>query len=404
MHVPGPADVELAADRLADGIVTTPCLRSATLSQLTGAEVWLKFENQQFTGSFKDRGSLRRLLELDDDERRRGVIALSAGNHAQGVAHHAGRLNIPATIVMPRTTPYAKVRRTRLLGAEVVQEGRDLAECVAVTEQLIESRSLTLVHPYDDPFVIAGQGTCGLEIFDQAGPLDDVIVPVGGGGLLAGVALAAQARRPDVEIVGVQSRHYDPVARRLGTATDEPPVPGPTLADGIAVKSPGAHNLAIIDEHVREVLTVAEATIERSVALFLDIEKTVAEGAGAVGLAALLEHPERFGGRRVCVIVSGGNIDARVLASVLLRDLVREGRITRLRVEADDLPGSLADVTGIISATGADVVEVSHQRLLTDLPARRVDIDVVIETRGSEHTADLLAALRAAGHGVSLRD
>lgn len=404
MRIPRPDDVEAAAERLAGGVVRTPCLRSDTLSQLTGAEVWVKFENQQYTGSFKDRGSLLRLLALDDDQRRRGVIALSAGNHAQGVAYHAGRLGVPAVIVMPRTTPYAKVRRTRLLGAEVVQEGADIAECVALTDELVATRSLTLVHPYDDPLVIAGQGTCGLEIFDQAGPLDDVVVPVGGGGLLAGVALAAAARRPDVEVIGVQSRHYDPVARRLGTASDVPPVPGPTLADGIAVKSPGAHNLAVIDNHVREVLTVAETTIERAVALLLDIEKTVAEGAGAVGLAALVEHRERFAGRRVCVILTGGNIDARVLASVLLRELVREGRIVRLRVEADDLPGSLAEVTGIISATGADVVEVSHQRLLTDLPARRVDIDVVIETRDTEHTADLLAALRSSGHGVSLRD
>lgn len=394
--------VEAAAEALADGIVRTPCVRSRTLAELTGAaEVWIKFENLQFTGSFKDRGSLVRLLALDDAERGRGVIALSAGNHAQGVAHHAARLGIHATIVMPSTTPYAKVNRTRLLGAEVVQAGRELSECVAVTERLVDERHLTLIHPYDDSLIIAGQGTCGLEIDADAGELDDVVVPIGGGGLIAGVALAMADRRPEVAIVGVQSERYDPVARARGRSAAA--VTGATLADGIAVKSPGARNLEIIDRLVGDVRTVSEESIERAIALFLDIEKSVAEGAGAAALAAVLEHPERFRGRRVCVILSGGNIDARVLASVLLRDLVRTGRIAHLHVEADDLPGSLADVTRIISESGADVVEVSHQRLLTELPARRVDIDVMVETRGNDHTDALIDQLREAGHGVKLR-
>ena len=395
-------DVEAARVRLDGGIVRTPCLRSRTLADLTGAaEIWVKFENLQFTGSFKDRGSLLRLLALDERHHARGVIALSAGNHAQGVAHHAARLGIHATIVMPSTTPYAKVNRTRLLGAEVVLAGRERSECVATTERLVEERQLTLVHPYDDPLIIAGQGTCGLEIHDDAGPLDGVVVPIGGGGLSGGVALAFAARRPEGEIVGVQSERYDTIARARGLAA--PTVTGATLADGIAVKSPGLRNLTLIDELVADVRTVSEESIERAIAQFLDIEKSVAEGAGAAALAAVLEHPERFRGRRVGVILSGGNIDARVLASVLLRGLVRDGRIAHLRVEADDLPGSLADVTRIISDSGADVVEVSHQRLLTELPARRVDIDVMVETRGAEHTEQLIALLRDAGHGVRLR-
>lgn len=394
-------EIEAAAVQIDGGTVHTPCLRSHTLSDLTGAEIWVKFENLQFTGSFKDRGSLVRLLALSDEQRARGVIALSAGNHAQGVAHHAGRLGVHATIVMPSTTPYAKVNRTRLLGAEVVLAGRELAECAATTERLVDEQHLTLIHPYDDPLIIAGQGTCGLEIDIDAGPLDDVVVPIGGGGLISGVALAMADRRPEVEVIGVQSERYDPVARSRGRTG--PRVTGATLADGIAVKSPGARNLAIIDRLVHYVRTVSEESIERAIALYLDIEKSVAEGAGAAALAAVLEHPERFRGRRVCVILSGGNIDSRVLASVLLRDLVRGGRIAHLRIEADDLPGSLADVTRIISESGADVVEVSHQRLLTELPARRVDIDVMVETRGNEHTESLIERLREAGHGVKLR-
>ncbi len=401
VDVPTIADIEAAAEQIEGGTVRTPCLLSHTLSDLTGADIWVKFENLQFTGSFKDRGALVRLLALDSAQRERGVIALSAGNHAQGVAHHAARLGIQATIVMPSTTPYAKVHRTRLLGAEVVLAGRELAECVATTEHLVEEQHLTLIHPYDDPLIIAGQGTCGLEIDADAGGLDDVVVPIGGGGLIGGVALALADRRPEVQIVGVQSERYDSVARSRGRTG--PAVTGATLADGIAVKSPGERNLAIIDRLVGDVRTVGEESIERAIALFLDIEKSVAEGAGAASLAAVLEHPERFRGRRVCVILSGGNIDARVLASVLLRDLVRTGRIAHLRVEADDLPGSLADVTRIISESGADVVEVSHQRLLTELPARRVDFDVMVETRGTEHTELLIEQLREAGHGVKLR-
>ncbi len=395
-----------AADRLIEGgIVRTPCRRSETLSAITGAEVWVKFENLQFTGSFKDRGSLRRLLDLDADERARGVIALSAGNHAQGVAHHAARLGVPATIVMPGTTPYAKVRNTRALGAEVVQAGADLAACVAVTEALLAERGLTLVHPFDDPLIIAGQGTCGLEIARQAGELDAVVVPVGGGGLAAGMGVALAARRPGCEVIGVQTRRYDAAVRRRHpeVSAEGEPASGPTLADGIAVKQPGVLNAQIIDACISDLISVEETSIERAIALYVDIEKTVAEGAGAASLAALIEHRDRFAGRRVCVVLSGGSIDARLLASVLLRDLVRAGRLTRLRVEADDVPGSLAGVTRTVSDHGADVVEVSHHRLLTDVPARRVDLELVVETRDAEHTAALVEALRSAGNGVDVR-
>ncbi len=393
-------DVRAAADVLSGEIVRTPFLRSATLSDVVGADVRVKFENLQFTGSFKDRGSRCRLVALDDDARRRGVVAQSAGNHAQGVAHHAARLGIPATIVMPTTAPFVKVHRTRELGARVVQEGVDVAACAAVTERLVEAEGLTLVHPFDDPAVIAGQGTVALEMLADADDLDVLVVPVGGGGLICGMAVVARALAPGVEMVGVQVRNWDGVSARNGGIV---PLGGPTLADGIAVKQPGHLTGPMMDRLVDDVLVVGEPSVEEAVVLYLEIEKTVAEGAGAAALAALVEHPGRFAGRRVGVVLTGGNIDSRVLSSVIFRGLVRQGRIAHLRVEADDLPGSLAAVTGLISETGADVVEVSHQRWLTELPVRRVDIDVLVETRGAEHTRRLLDVLQERGLTVTLR-
>ena len=393
-------DVRRAAGVLAGHIVRTPFLRSETLSGLLGADVTIKFENLQFTGSFKDRGSRTKLVTLDTDARRRGVVAQSAGNHAQGVAHHAARLGIPATIVMPTTAPYVKVQRTRELGARVVQEGADVAACAEATERLVLTEGLTLVHPFDDPAVIAGQGTAALEVLEEADDLEVLVVPVGGGGLIGGMAVTMRALAPHVEIVGVQVRNWDGVAARNGGML---PLGGPTLADGIAVKEPGRITGPLIDRLVDDVMVVGEPAVEEAVVLFLEIEKTVAEGAGAAGLAALVEHPERFAGRRTAVMLTGGNIDSRVLSSVIFRGLVRQGRIAHLRVEADDLPGSLAAVTGLISETGADVVEVSHQRWLTELPVRRVDIDVLVETRGADHTRRLLEALDERGLKVTLR-
>lgn len=395
---PTVADVHAAAERIADGVTRTPCLHSATLSEVMGAEVWVKFENLQFTGAFKDRGALNRLLALSDAEREKGVIALSAGNHAQGVAYHARRLGVPATIVMPATTPYAKVRRTKVLGAEVIQAGAELSECVATTEELIAARGLTLIHPFDDRLVIAGQGTCGLEIAAQVADLDDVVVPVGGGGLIAGIALALAERSPRTRITGVQTETYTAVADRFCDADTggRPRLRDRTLADGVAVKSPGGLTVPIIEELVDDVLTVPEDAIETAISLYLDIEKTVAEGAGALSLAALLAHPDRFRGRRVCCVLTGGNIDTRLLGSVLTRQLVKDGRLSRLRIAAADSPGSLADITRIISDAGANVVDVDHQRTVTSLSARSVRIDITVETRDRQHTDAVLDALAAA--------
>jgi threonine dehydratase len=395
-----PEDVVAAAHLLEGQVVRTPFLPSTTLSRLLGAELFVKFENLQFTASFKDRGARCRLERLSPEERRRGVVALSAGNHAQGVAYHAGRLGIPATVVMPTTTPNVKVRQTEQLGARVVQEGTDVAACEEATARLVAEEGLTLVHPYDDPDVIAGQGTVGLEILEEGIDLDALVVPVGGGGLVAGVATITKARRPELEVIGVQVQGWDGLAAR---GSGHPPGGGPTLADGIAVKHPGRITGAIVDRLVDDVVVVAEASIEHAVVLYLEIEKTVSEGAGAAALAAVVEHGERFAGRRVGLVLSGGNIDSRLLSSVILRGLVRQGRMAHLRIEADDLPGSLASVTAIIGRAGADVIEVSHQRLLPGLPVRRVDIDVLVETRGAGHTDRLLAALTEAGHRVTIR-
>lgn len=405
-RLPTAGDVSEAVGRIGDGAIRTPCLYSATLSELTGAQIWIKFENLQFTGSFKDRGSLNRMLALTEDERRVGVIALSAGNHAQGVAHHARRLGVPATIVMPATTPYAKVHGTKVLGAEVLQAGADLSECRALTDEQIESRGLTLIHPYDDALIIAGQGTCGHEIDLDAPELDDVVVPVGGGGLISGVALALAESRPDVRITGAQTERYNAVASRYDgvgeSHGDRPRLREPTLADGVAVKQPGGLCLSIIDELVDAVVTASEPTIETAISLYLGIEKTVAEGAGALSLAAVLAHPERFEGRRVCCILTGGNIDTRLLGAVVSRQLVKEGRLTRLRISANDSPGSLASITATISDAGANVVDVDHQRLVPSVAARQVRIDITIETRDRGHTDEVVDLLVGAGHVVDV--
>jgi threonine dehydratase len=397
------ADIEKAAAVVAGHVVVTPATPSITLAEVTGAaSVVVKFENLQFTASFKERGARNRLAALTEDERRQGVIAVSAGNHAQGVARHASLLGIPATIVMPATTPFTKVEHTAALGAEVVLAGEDLTEARVATDRLREERALVPIHPYDDPLVIAGQGTVGLELADQAPDLEVVVVPIGGGGLISGIAVALADRLPGCEVVGVQSAAC-PSMRNAISEGPPLPTPGGTLADGIAVKEPGVLTTAIVGELVSEILLVGEDAIERAVAMYVEIEKTVAEGAAAACLAAMLEHPAHFAGRRVGLVLSGGNIDSRLLASVLQRNMVREGRIAELVITIDDRPGQLAAVTHVLGDAGVNILEVHHQRLSLDLPARRATVEVLIETRDRAHTTAVTAALSAAGFGVTVR-
>lgn len=384
-------EIRAAARVIRDHVLVTPCLPSRTLSEITGAEVFLKFENLQFTASFKERGALVKLLSLGADQRARGVIAMSAGNHAQAVAYHAQRMSIPAVVVMPRYTPTTKVERTRGFGAEVLLRGEDLAEAGRVAEELGAERSLTLIHPYDDPDIIAGQGTIALEMLAACPELELLVVPVGGGGLIAGNAVAARALRPGIEVIGVETTQYPSMRQAL---RGEPIVCGTaTIAEGIAVKQPGLLTREIVRECVDEIVLVKESWIERAVLLLLDVEKTVVEGAGAVGLAALLEHRARFAGRPVGIILSGGNLDLFPLSSIIQRGLVRSGQLVRLHVALDDRPGSLARVSSCISATGASIVEVHHQRSFTRLPLERVDVEFVLRTRGRDHLDEVVAAL-----------
>jgi len=396
------ADVERAAERIEGGVVRTPCLISQTLSEIAGASVAIKFENLQFTASFKERGALNKLLALSAAERERGVVAMSAGNHAQAVARHAGRLGVRATLVMPRYTPNVKVEQTRQLGAEVVLHGDELAEAALHAEALARERGLVFVHPYDDPAVIAGQGTLALEMLEAHPDLAALLVPVGGGGLAAGCAVAAHGVRPALEVYGVEAERFPSMRQALA---GEPIVCGPdSVAEGIAVKQPGRIPRAILARELREVLLVGESDLEEAVLLLLDVEKTVAEGAGAAALAALLRHRARFAGRKVGVVLSGGNIDGLVLASIIERGLARSGRLARLRVLLPDRPGSLAEVTGLLAESGANVVEVSHERSFGRVPLREAQVDFVLAMRGAEHLAELRAALSAAGYTIALPD
>jgi threonine dehydratase len=387
------------AARQIDGAVSrTPLMHSRTLSQLCGAEIFLKFENLQYTASFKDRGALVKLLSLTHERRAAGVVAASAGNHAQGVAYHAQRLGIPATIVMPVNTPFTKVVRTRDFGAQVVLHGDGVAEAAHHAQELAAAHGFTFVHPYDDPHIIAGQGTVALEMLADRADLEMLVVPVGGGGLISGCAVAAKALRPGIRLFGVEAAQFPSMQRAL---RGEPPLAGgPTIAEGIAVKEPGALTLPIIRELVEDLLIVDEAALERAVQLLLEIEKTVTEGAGAAGLAAVLAQPAVFAGKRVGIVVSGGNIDSRLLASVLMRGMARDGRIARLRVEITDAPGTLAKVAGCIAEAGGNIVEIYHQRLFADVPVKRADLDVVVETRDRAHLLDIIDKLQAAGLAV----
>ncbi len=393
-------DIRAAAQRIGGAVERTPCLHSRTLSQLTGAQVWLKFENLQFTAAFKERGALNKLLLLGEAGRRRGVIAMSAGNHAQGVAHHAARLGTRAVIVMPRGTPNTKLRSTQVLGAEVVLEGDTLAEAARHAHELAAREGLTFIHPYDDPAVVAGQGTVALEMLEQAPALDVLVVPVGGGGLIAGMTVAAKALRPGIEVLGVESRRWCAMHQRLNGLPVE--VGGDTIAEGMAVRDVGELPFSILKGCSTELLLAEEEAIEGAIVALIEFEKTVAEGAGAAGLAALLEHRARFAGRRVGLVISGGNIDTRVLSAVLMRGLVRDGRLVRLRVVMPDVAGSLAKVAALIGEAGGNIVEVQHQRVFGTASAKSPEVEFVVETRDREHTEALVAALASRGVRAAL--
>ena len=387
--------IRAAAQRLSGHVETTPCVHSRTLSQITGAEIYLKFENLQFTASFKERGALNKLSLLTPEQRSKGVIAVSAGNHAQGVAYHAERLGIPAVIVMPRFTPTVKIERTRGFGPEIVLFGDTFDDAREEAGQIAADRGLTMVHPYDDADVIAGQGTIALEMLEQQPDLDCLCVAIGGGGLISGVATAARALKPGIEIIGVQTDQF-PSMYAVFKGVDLPSA-NATLAEGIAVKHPGALTREIVKRLVNDVVLVSEGDIEQAIVMLLEIEKTVVEGAGATGLAATLEHRKLFAGRKVGLILCGGNIDPMVLADIIERGMVRAGRLARIRVHTRDVPGELARAATLIGQAGANIEEVAHQRAFTTLPVQNAELEFVLQTRGPEHIEEVLRTLRNAG-------
>jgi threonine dehydratase len=393
-----PADVRAAATTIASAVSATACKESRTLSEICGCKIWLKFENLQFTSTFKERGALNRLNALSAEERRHGVIAMSAGNHAQGVAYHARRLRIPATIVMPVGTPMVKVENTRRHGAEVIISGTTLEEAGAFARKHGQAHGMTMIHPYDDPLIMAGQGTIALEMLEAVEPLDTLVVPVGGGGLISGMAVAARSLRPALRIVGVQAELYPSMYNAIKHG--HLPMRGDTLAEGIAVKSPGKLTTEIIRGLVDDIVLVTEAEIECAVATLINIEKIVVEGAGAAGLAAVRANPALFAGRNVGLVLTGGNIDTRLIASVLTRELAREGRLTQLSLDIVDRPGQLAAVAALLAEASANIIEVSHQRTFSDLPAKATLLQLVIETRDRAHLEDVLTKLSAAGLDV----
>ncbi|MBC6439971.1 MAG: threonine ammonia-lyase [Rhodospirillales bacterium] len=392
------ADIQAAAELLEGQIIKTPCTHSRTLSEMSGAEVWVKFENLQFTASFKDRGSLVKMSALTDDERERGVIAMSAGNHAQAVAYHAQRLGIPATIVMPEGAPTVKVKNTRRFGARVVLSGETIDEAAIAARQIAADENLTLVHPYDDEKVMAGQGTIGLEMMEAVPDLDVIIVPIGGGGLIGGIATAAKEIKPELEMIGVEAAMFPSMYQTIQGLNVK--AGGRTIADGIAVKTPGKLNIPVIKELVSDIILVTEDQLEHAVQTFVEIEKTVSEGGGAACLAALLAHPERFSGKRVGLVLSGGNIDSRILSAVIEHGLVRDGRMVQLRIEIPDAPGTLAHIAAVIGESDANIIEVYHQRAFSSLPVKQADLDVVLETLDRDHISNIMGRLTAAGFKV----
>lgn len=395
-------DIRAAAGRIVGAVGRTPAVAAPALSEIAGCEIWLKLETLHRTGSFKERGALNKLSTLSAEERRRGVVAMSAGNHAQGVAYHARRLGIPATIVMPEGTPFIKIDRTEAFGAAVLLKGEGLAAAGEAAHELARERGLTFVHPYDDPAVIAGQGTVALEFMADRPDLDALIVPLGGGGLISGIAIAAKALAPAIEIFGVEAALYPSMYRALRGEDPGLPAEPMTLAEGIAVKEPGRLTRRIVAALVSDILLVGEGPLESAVEFLLEQQKLIVEGAGATGLAAVLANRERFAGKRVGIVVTGGNIDGRLLASILMRGLVREGRLVRLRAELPDVPGALSRVSGIIGEHAGNIVEVHHQRLFHDTSVKRAELDVVVETQNRRHVEVLIAALNRAGFPTRL--
>jgi threonine dehydratase len=391
-------DIRAAAERINGAVIRTPMLVSRTLSEVVGAEVWLKFENLQFTAAYKERGALNKLLQLSPEERKRGVIAASAGNHAQAVAYHAKRLGIPATIVMPEPTPTVKVTQTAGFGATVVLFGDMFDDAFAKARELAEDNGYVFIHPFDDPQIIAGAGTVALEMLEDAPDLDMFVVPIGGGGLMSGVSIAARALKPDIELIGVEAELYP--SMKCAIQGCHMPLGGDTLAEGIAVKQPGELTSRILKDLVNDVVLVPERELERAVAMLVGIEKTVVEGAGAAGLAAMLADPERFRGKKVATLLCGGNIDTHLLANVLVRDLVRQGRIARLRVAVQDQPGALAAITRQVFEAGANIIEIRHSRIFTALPAKDTVIEVECEARDPQTIDQVVVRLEGAGFKV----
>ncbi len=390
------ADIETARNTIAGRVLRTPLLPSPPLSALTGAEIFVKYENLQVTNSFKERGACVKLASLSGDERRRGVIAMSAGNHAQAVAYHARRLAIPATIVMPETTPFVKIKATEAHGAKIVLHGETLADAQVRAEAIARAGDLVLVHPYDDPRIIAGQGTIALEMLEEAPALDVLIIPIGGGGLIAGCAIAARGKKPSIEIVGVECAQFPSMWNAMHQGTK--PCGGPTLAEGIAVSIAGKLTTPVVRELVSDIIIVDEPLIERAVNAFLTLQKVMAEGAGAAGLAAMLAEPRRFAGRKVGLVLCGGNIDPRILASIMVRELERDKRIVSFRLTIPDRPGVLGQIAGRIGELGANILSVDHHRLFLDVPAKGAKLDVTMETRGEAHAQEIFSALRDEGY------
>jgi threonine dehydratase len=390
------ADIEKARHTISGRVLRTPLLPAPPLSALTGADVFVKYENLQVTNSFKERGACVKLAALSAEERRRGVIAMSAGNHAQAVAYHARRLAVPATIVMPVTTPFVKIKATEKLGATVILDGETVAEAQTRAEAIASAQDLVWVHPYDDPLIIAGQGTIALEMLEDCAELDVLVVPIGGGGLVAGCAIAARAKKPSIEIVGVEAALYPSMWNAIHQG--DLPCGGATLAEGIAVKNVGRLTLPVVRELVGDIVLVDEAEIERAVNAFLTLQKAMAEGAGAAGLAAMLAEPHRFRGRKVGLILCGGNIDPRILASIMVRELERDDRIVSFRLTIPDRPGILGQIATMLGAFGANILSVDHHRLFLDIPAKGAKLDVTVETRDAAHAEEIFAAFAAAGY------
>jgi threonine dehydratase len=395
-----PEAIRQAHQDMANAVIRTPNVFSPAITSLTGADTWLKLENQQITSSFKPRGAFTRISALSADEAKRGVITMSAGNHAQAVAYHAHKMGIPAVIVMPSQTPFAKINRTRAWGAEVILEGRNLNECEGVVQSIIAERGMTLIHPYNDELVMTGQGSVGIEMLEDTPDLDTLVVPIGGGGLISGIAIIAKSINPDIRIIGVEAELWPTMTDMVAGANIRGG--GETLAEGIAVKKPGDLTMPVVRDLVDDILLVNEVMIEQAIGLLVEQQRLVSEGAGAAGVAALLQHPEVFKGHKCGVVICGGNIDPRLLSAVLTRNMARDGRIARLRIDITDEPGMLAGITDAISSCKANIIEIFHQRMFQDVPPKLAKIDAVIETRGGDHLDEIIKAIKEKGFSVTV--